>query len=66
MRSLDESVKKYGVLTPIVIKEHNDNKYILIDGHDRLLACQEDIIKCSIIGYSGIYEIPKSKIIRRR
>lgn len=40
MNELVESIKKYGVLMPIVVRKISDDKYEIISGHRRKTACE--------------------------
>lgn len=40
MNRLVESVKEYGVLTPVVARKTENNRFELISGHRRKRACQ--------------------------
>lgn len=39
MRELEESVREYGVLTPVLARKKPDGRYELISGHRRKYAC---------------------------
>lgn len=51
MKSLKESIKTSGVLSPIIIREKEDGRYEMLSGHRRMFACKSlgiDKIKCII------------------
>ena len=48
MRSLTESIRSVGVLTPIVVRPLPEDEYEIISGHRRVCACK----------LAGIMEIP--------
>ena len=39
MQEMADSVKRFGVLTPAVVREKEDGRYELISGHRRKMAC---------------------------
>ncbi len=45
--SLADSIKRYGVLQPLVVHHNNDGKYELIAGERRLRACV--LLKCNTV-----------------
>ena len=51
MKSLKESIKTSGVLSPVIIREKEDGRYEMLSGHRRMFACKSlgiDKIKCII------------------
>ena len=51
MKSLKESIKVSGVLSPVIVREKEDGRYEMISGHRRKYACESlgiDKIKCII------------------
>ena len=51
MKSLKESIKASGVLSPVIVREKEDGRYEMISGHRRKYACESlgiDKIKCII------------------
>ena len=40
MVEIAESIKKYGVLSPAIVRQKNDGNYELISGHRRKRACE--------------------------
>ena len=51
MKSLKESIKTSGVLSPVIIREKEDGRYEMLSGHRRMFACKAlgiDKIKCII------------------
>ena len=40
MVELAESIKMFGVLIPIIVRQKDDNKYEIISGHRRKRACE--------------------------
>ena len=48
MEKLVESVSKYGILNPVIVRKKEDGRYELIAGHRRKTACEQ----------AGIREIP--------
>ena len=49
---LAESIKKYGLLTPITVRELADGQYQLLSGHKRYYACkllEKPTIDCKVI-----------------
>ena len=51
MKSLKESIKVSGVLSPVIVRETEDGRYEMISGHRRKYACESlgiDKIKCII------------------
>ena len=40
MREIIESVKEYGVLTPIIVRPHEEGGYEVVSGHRRKFACE--------------------------
>ncbi len=48
MRSLTESIRSVGVLTPIIVRPLNEGEYEIISGHRRVCACK----------LAGIKELP--------
>lgn len=41
MQELVESVKRYGVLEPILVRQREQGGYVIISGHKRTAACKE-------------------------
>lgn len=41
MRRLEESIKKQGILTPLMVEENNDGTYLLVDGERRFRASKK-------------------------
>ena len=41
MQELVESVKRYGVLEPILVRQREQGGYVIISGHKRAAACKE-------------------------
>jgi len=63
MMSLQESINKHGIKTPIVVKHTKYKVYTLIDGHSRLRCVpNEALVPCVIQGEEGITMIPKREI----
>lgn len=51
MKSLKESIKTSGILSPAIIREKEDGRYEMLSGHRRMYACKSlgiDKIKCII------------------
>ena len=51
MKSLKESIKTSGILSPVIIREKEDGRYEMLSGHRRMFACKSlgiDKIKCII------------------
>ena len=48
MQEMSESVKRFGVITPAVVRQKEDKRYELISGHRRKRACE----------FAGIENIP--------
>ncbi len=51
MKSLKESIKTSGVLSPVIIRQKDDGRYEMLSGHRRMFACKSlgiDKIKCII------------------
>ena len=51
MKSLKESIKVSGVLSPVIVREKEDGRYEMISGHRRKYACESlgiNKIKCII------------------
>lgn len=51
MKSLKESIKVSGVLSPVIVRKKEDGRYEMISGHRRKYACESlgiDKIKCII------------------
>ena len=51
MKSLKESIKVSGVLSPVIVREKEDGRYEMLSGHRRMFACKAlgiDKIKCII------------------
>ena len=51
MKSLKESIKTSGILSPVIIREKEDGRYEMLSGHRRMFACKAlgiDKIKCII------------------
>ena len=51
MKSLKESIKTSGVLSPVIIREKEDGRYEMLSGHRRMFACKSlgiNKIKCII------------------
>lgn len=40
LNSLQESIKEKGILTPIIVRKKDDDRYEMISGHRRKYACQ--------------------------
>ena len=52
LKSLEESIKTSGVLSPVIIRPKEDGRYEMISGHRRKLACQK-------LGYDSIPAVVK-------
>ena len=51
MKSLKESIKTSGILSPVIIREKEDGRYEMLSGHRRMFACKSlgiDKVKCII------------------
>ena len=51
MSALKESIKKSGILSPVIIREKDNGRYEMLSGHRRKFACQSlglQKIKCII------------------
>ena len=68
MPSLQESINKHGILTPLTVRELSTGKYKLIDGFNRIGCVSGDAeVPCVIInGEPGTHMIKKSDIWRKR
>lgn len=40
MQEMIESIRKYGVLTPVIVRPHEDGGYEVVSGHRRKFACE--------------------------
>ena len=40
LKSLEESIKNSGVLSPVIVRPKDDGRYEMISGHRRKFACQ--------------------------
>lgn len=54
INELANSIKRYGLLSPIIVTKIEDNHYMIIAGERRWRACKSlnwDIIKCQIVNH---------------
>lgn len=61
--TLDESIKKYGILNALVVRRVSKNRYRLIDGRNRLGCVSDDsLVPCRIMNEEEVQMIPKNQI----
>ena len=61
--TLQESVKMYGIIVPLVVDRMKNGRYKLIDGQQRLDCITVDgFVPCIVRGEKGTIDIPKRLI----
>ena len=61
MIELQESIKKYGILNPLIVRPKKDGCYEIISGHRRKFAAEKigvtDLMNCHRFAYMNCHQI---------